>query len=348
MGKVKIGANPNHTWGGATMNAFANILYTFAGNIREDGVGLRDDTVMWFPGGKESLEGLWPESTDDPATWYKLIYHCDSDALKERFAFPDGRFTYVKAPARDGHGNWTAWLKYKELWNDRNCEIRMHFAPAELDVKGFSKFPVTKLKLLYPGSKDDDFLSPIFKKRAAGFARFRFLDPMNMNGRQCFYTCEVPSAPDSEFARRALSIPGKKPAVFKVNRAFGGGAGKDREFVRWDGQKYSSPDPIGIGCLAPCELEYKLDGRFAFVSAEVGVDHEVDGGAGTPHGNVTFQVWGAKSPDPQSKDYTLLAEYKNLTSRTPVTRVVVDMTGLQRMKFVVLGKGEPYDHVDIV
>ena len=113
----------------------------------------------------------------------------------------------------------------------------------------------------------------------------------------------------------------------------------------WTGKKYEEVSP-GIGCLAPCELEYELGGRFFLFQATVGIDHEVDNGSETPHGNVTFQVWAAAAAKPGPDDYKLLKEVKHLTSKS-WEQVLVDVTGMARLKLKMLDNGDPNGHVDI-
>ena len=81
-----------------------------------------------------------------------------------------------------------------------------------------------------------------------------------------------------------------------------------------------------IGCLAPCELEYDLDGRFLLFSATVAIDHKVDGDSTDPHGDVTFQVWAAEGAKPGPDDWKLLQEVKKLTTQSPAG-ILVDVTG---------------------
>jgi hypothetical protein len=69
--------------------------------------------------------------------------------------------------------------------------VIVNYAQDDLDAEGLARHPISQLKLLQPGSADSDFLSPAFKKRLTGFARLRFIDPLNMNGRASRCPCRV-------------------------------------------------------------------------------------------------------------------------------------------------------------
>ena len=206
-GTVKVATNLNSTHYYNDQNTFANVLLNFTGfpgpNVTADGVSRQSGQVARYEYRPKLRPGMWPESSDDPATWYKLTYHCDSDASQHSVTFPTGGFAVVRKPVEDGHGNWTGWLAFKESsMLGGQIEVQVNYAKDDLDEQGLARHPISRLKVLYPGCADDDFLSPVFKHRLAGFARLRFLDPANMNGRPVAYWLDVPGTKNAFDAER--------------------------------------------------------------------------------------------------------------------------------------------------
>ncbi|MGA2618932.1 MAG: LamG-like jellyroll fold domain-containing protein [Thermoguttaceae bacterium] len=363
-GTVKVAANLACTHYFNQQNTFANVLLNFTGfggtpgvDLTADGVSKRAGASAWYTYNPRLTPGMWPESTDDPATWYRLTYHCDADAQKNFPGFQG--FTVARPPVSDGHGNWTGWLKFRERdVRDGRISVTVNYAADDLDAKGLTRRPISRLKLLQPGSADDDFLSPAFKKRARGFARFRFIDPLNMNGRQVGFFMDVPETKNTferegkGVLRAKLTGQAQTQTYFNgmdLNLSWGKGPGKGNHMQVFNGKKYEEQN-LGIGCLASCELEYDLlGGRFLLFHTVVGIDHEVDEGGAGPHGNVTFQVWAAAGLNPRPEDYQLLREVKNLTSKTPAVTVQLDVSGKTKLKLKAIDNGDPgHAHLDLI
>ena len=97
---MKVATNLSHTHYFAQQNTFANLLLNFLPSGGTLGVDLTDDGVTKRGGGSffdyEPTAHLWPDSTDDPATWYKLSYHCDADISKS-YVSVTGGFTRGQA-----------------------------------------------------------------------------------------------------------------------------------------------------------------------------------------------------------------------------------------------------------
>ena len=51
-------------------------------DLTADGVSKRAGASAWYTYNPRLTPGMWPESTDNLATWYRLTYHCDADAQK--------------------------------------------------------------------------------------------------------------------------------------------------------------------------------------------------------------------------------------------------------------------------
>ncbi|MGA2621241.1 MAG: NPCBM/NEW2 domain-containing protein [Thermoguttaceae bacterium] len=363
-GTVKVATNLSHMHYFAQQNTFANLLLNFLPSGGTLGVDLTEDGVSKRGGGSffdyDPTAHLWPDSTDNPAAWYKLSYHCDAESGKN-YVSVSGGFTVVKPPLNDGKGNWTAWLAFKESAlrkSGNRVRLGINYAEDDLGKDGLAKHPISRIKLLYPGCTDDDFLSPVFKQRAGGYCRFRFCDPMNMNGRRVSCGLDVPGTSNTyeregKGILRAVNAPGNVQTQtygtpqqgWFHNMSWGKGPGAGNHMTVWTGKKYEEVSP-GIGCMAPCELEYVLNERFFLFQARVGIDHEVDNASQTPHGSVTFQVWAATVAKPGPNDYKLLKEIKNLTSKSWET-ILVDVTGMARLKLKMLDNGDPNGHVDI-
>jgi len=377
-GTAKVATNLGGTHYFQQQNAFANILLNFTGFGWRPGGDLTDDCVskrgaeIFFNYHPDAHPGMWPDSTDDPATWYKLSYHCETD----KNSVTVGGFTVAKPPVKDGQGNWTGRLSFKEsdVKKNQRVSLRLNYAKEDLDEKGLAKHPLSRLRILLPGCSDNDFLSPVFKQRLTGFCRLRFCDTLYMNGRRVACGVDVPGTQNTyekegKTILRAVNSPANVQTQTYVkgwimNMSWGQGVGKGNHMFLWDAKaKKFNEAVVGIGCLAPCELEYDLDGRFLLFSATVGIDHEVDGDRTDPHGDVTFQVWAAESP-PLTRpsppwgegrvrgpdDWKLLQEVKKLSTQAPAG-ILVDVTGKAKLKLKMInnaGGDDTTGHVDIL
>ena len=328
-GTVKVAANLAGTHYFNQQNTFANVLLNCTGfggtrgvNLTADGVSKRPGASAWYSYHPKLTPGMWLDGSDDPATWYKLTYHCDVD-VKRNFVSFQG-FKVAKQPVSDGQGNWTGWLRFRagDVQGDRIAVI-VNYASDDLDATGLARHPISQLKVLQPGSTDDDFLSPAFKK---AHDRFRPL-PLHRSAEH--------ERPGGRFrpgrARHEEHLRARERRVLRarlsgqaqtqtycngmdLNLSWGKGLGKGNHMKVWNGTKYDEAK-LGIGCLAPCEMEYDLGGRFLLFYTTVGIDHEVDQGGDGGHplagrGNVTFQVWAAAVPNPGPRDYQLLREIR--------------------------------------
>ena len=270
-GTVKVATNVGNTYYFGEQNTFANVLLNCTGfkgtpgvDLTADGVSRRPGQGAWFSYHPKLTPGMWPDSTDDRATWYKFSYHCDVDASKNFPTFTG--FTVAQAPASDGKGNWTGWLKFKESnLKDERIAVTVNYAKEDLDEQGLAQHPISQLKVLLPGSADDDFLSPIFKKRMTGFARLRFCDPFNMNGRPVGFGLDVPGTKNTYERegkgnfRAVVNPPGnvQTETYFKgmdLNMSWGKGLGAGNHMTIWNGKKYDEAI-LGIGCLAGSIVE---------------------------------------------------------------------------------------------
>lgn len=380
-GTVKVGAVVNVGY-----NTFANLLLNFNGfpgtpgdDLTADGVSKRDGAQSEYHYFM-SVRGTWPASTADPATWYKLTYHCASaknrlDVHAAAWDYvPLGLFTVAAAPRDDGKGNWTAWLKFKQPSANTRMLLTLHYAADDLDERGLARHPFSAIKLLYPGAKDDDFISPLWKQRMRGFDRLRVATDA-LNGRILHYRLSVPGVKlDGRTKyrwRNDILLAESTPAHVQTqtrdlgpmavgNMSWGKGRGAGNRMTLCSGKTFRTCDS-GIGCLAPCELVYDLNGRFSIFTCTLGIDHEVDGGGAGPHGNVTFQVLGSTLDNPTPADYRPLTlfgttatadrlppvESLALTSRDSQS-ISVNVGGLKKLKLVMRDNGDPNGHVDIV
>jgi alpha-galactosidase len=114
------------------------------------------------------------------------------------------------------------------------------------------------------------------------------------------------------------------------NTSNGESAGGDGRPIQLAGVVY----PKGIGCHAPAEIRYRLNGRNARFTARVGLDDEVG-----RNGSVTFQVWG---------DEALLFNSGLMTYSAVPRPVDVELAGKQELRLVVTDGGDNihFDHAD--
>ncbi|MGA2034217.1 MAG: hypothetical protein ABSG68_18385 [Thermoguttaceae bacterium] len=157
-GTVKVAACLANTHYFNQQNMFANVLlngFGFGGepgvDLTADGVSKRPGASTWYTYHPKLTPGMWIQSTDDPATWYRLVYHCDADVKKSFLTFQG--FTVAKAPQSDGQGNWTGWLRFNErdVAASERITVIVNYAQDDLDAKGLSRHPISQLKILQPG-----------------------------------------------------------------------------------------------------------------------------------------------------------------------------------------------------
>ncbi|MGH9630263.1 MAG: NPCBM/NEW2 domain-containing protein [Bryobacteraceae bacterium] len=93
--------------------------------------------------------------------------------------------------------------------------------------------------------------------------------------------------------------------------------------------------PKGLGTHAPSEIRYNIAGACSTLNADIGIDDEIGGTAGT----VVFQVFG---------DGTKLYESPVMNASSPTQTLNLNIQGKNELRLVVTdaGDGPAYDHAD--
>lgn len=110
----------------------------------------------------------------------------------------------------------------------------------------------------------------------------------------------------------------------------GGGNEKDGVPISIKGNSYAK----GLGCQAPAQVVYNLDGQYRRFVSDIGLDDDTTGA-----GSVVFQVFG---------DGEKLYDSGLIKSTSPIQTIDIDITGVKELKLVVAdgGDGTNNDHGD--